>query len=189
LPVNLSSLGADIYTGACHKWMLTPKGSSFLYVKNSLQQLFDPLIISWGYKSPKPSTSLYLDNHQFQGTRDYSAFLTIPAAIEFMEKNHWTSVSNDCRTITQLNAKRFCDLMGTNALSTISNDFIAQLFSIPIKIDSPDKLHNTLYQDYKIQIPVLAHEGNFYLRYSIQGFNNQQDLDKLYSALVELDLC
>jgi isopenicillin-N epimerase len=189
LPVNLSSLGADIYTGACHKWMLTPKGSSFLYVKNSLQQLFDPLIISWGYKSPKPSTSLYLDNHQFQGTRDYSAFLTIPAAIEFMEKNHWTSVANDCRTITQLNAKRFCDLMGTNALSTISNDFIAQLFSIPIKIDSPDKLHNTLYQDYKIQIPVLAHEGNFYLRYSIQGFNNQQDLDKLYSALVELDLC
>jgi isopenicillin-N epimerase len=189
LPVNLSSLGADMYTGACHKWMLTPKGSSFLYVKNSLQLLFDPLIISWGYKSPKPSTSIYLDNHQFQGTRDYSAFLTIPAAIDFMEKNNWTAVANECRTLTQLNAKRFCDLMGTRALSTISNDFIAQLFSIPINIDSPDKLHNTLYQDFKIQIPVLAHEGNFYLRYSIQGFNNQQDLDKLYSALVDLNLC
>ncbi|MEI9957738.1 MAG: aminotransferase class V-fold PLP-dependent enzyme [Ferruginibacter sp.] len=48
LPVNLSTLGADIYTGACHKWMMTPKGSSFFYVEKSLQHLFDPLSISWG---------------------------------------------------------------------------------------------------------------------------------------------
>jgi isopenicillin-N epimerase len=188
LPIDLNSLGADIYTGACHKWMLTPKGSSFLYVKNSLQHLFDPLIISWGYKSIKPSDSIYLDNHQFQGTRDYSSFLTIPVAIEFMERFNWTTVSNNCRTLTQSNAERFCDLMGTKALSTISNDFIGQLFSIPLKISSPEKLHDILYQQYQIQVPVLAHEEKFYLRYSIQGFNNQQDLDKLYSALVSLKL-
>jgi isopenicillin-N epimerase len=147
------------------------------------------LIISWGYKSIKPSDSIYLDNHQFQGTRDYSSFLTIPVAIEFMERFNWTTVANNCRTLTQSNAERFCDLMGTKALSTISNDFIGQLFSIPLKISSPEKLHDILYQQYQIQVPVLSHEENFYLRYSIQGFNNQQDLDKLYSALDELDLC
>lgn len=188
LPIDLSKLGADIYTGACHKWMLTPKGSSFLYVRNNFQHLFDPLIISWGYKSIKPSQSIFLDYHQFQGTRDYSAFLTIPAAIDFMERFNWKKVSEDCRNITKSYAKRFCELMGTEPLTAITDDFIAQLFSIPINIKSPEKLHDILYDQYRIQIPILNHEGNFYLRYSIQGFNEPADLNNLFQALLELRL-
>jgi isopenicillin-N epimerase len=186
LSIDLSQLGADIYTGACHKWMLTPKGSSFLYVRNSLQHLFDPLIISWGYKSIKPSDSLFLDNHQFQGTRDYSSFLTIPAAIDFMDKFNWKKVNEESKALTKNNAIRFCELFGTEPLTAISDDFIGQLFSIPIKIKHPEKLHDILYDTYRIQVPVLNHEGNFYLRYSIQGFNELADLNKLYNALVEL---
>jgi isopenicillin-N epimerase len=186
LPIDLTTLGADIYTGACHKWMLTPKGSSFLYVRKSLQHVFDPLIISWGYKSLKPSHSIFLDNHQFQGTRDYAAFLTIPTAIDFMNQYNWEKVSKDCKMLTQHNANRFCKLMGTEPLTAISDDFIGQLFSIPIKIKHPEKLHDTLYETFRIQVPVLNHEGNSYLRYSIQGFNEQSDLDKLYHALAEL---
>jgi isopenicillin-N epimerase len=186
LPIDLTTLGADIYTGACHKWMLTPKGSSFLYVRKSLQHVFDPLIISWGYKSLKPSHSIFLDNHQFQGTRDYAAFLTIPTAIDFMNQYNWEKVSKDCKMLTQHNANRFCKLMGTEPLTAISDDFIGQLFSIPIKIKHPEKLHDTLYETFRIQVPVLNHEGNSYLRYSIQGFNEQSDLDQLYHALAEL---
>jgi isopenicillin-N epimerase len=186
LPIDLTTLGADIYTGACHKWMLTPKGSSFLYVRKSLQHVFDPLIISWGYKSLKPSHSIFLDNHQFQGTRDYAAFLTIPTAIDFMNQYNWEKVSKDCKMLTQHNANRFCKLMGTEPLTAISDDFIGQLFSIPIKIKHPEKLHDTLYETFRIQVPVLNHEGNSYLRYSIQGFNEQSDLDQLYHALTEL---
>jgi isopenicillin-N epimerase len=186
LPINLQTLGADLYTGACHKWMMTPKGSSFLYVKKSLQHLFDPLVISWGYKTPNPSGSLLIDNHQLQGTRDYSAFLTIPAAISFMEQYNWPEVNKTCRTITQQNAERFCNLMQTKANSPINDDFIAQLFSIPISIPSPEKLHDILYNNYQIQVPVPSHEGQFYLRYSIQGFNDQGDLDKLYQAMEQI---
>ncbi len=50
IPLNLQDIDADIYTGACHKWMCAPKGCSFLYVKKELQHLFDPLLISWGYE-------------------------------------------------------------------------------------------------------------------------------------------
>lgn len=188
LAINLATLGADIYTGASHKWMLTPKGSSFLYVRNSLQHLFDPLIISWGFKSQKPSHSLFLDNHQFQGTRDYSAFLTIPAAIDFMQRFDWKQVSSACKKLTQANAQRFCDLMGTKAISPINDDFIGQLFCIPIPANTAETLHDILYEKYRIQIPVLVHEEKYYLRYSIQGFNDQRDMDQLYLALEELKL-
>jgi isopenicillin-N epimerase len=66
--------------------MMTPKGSSFLYAKRERQALLDPLVVSWGYKSDHPSHSAFLDYHQTQGTRDFSAFLCIPAALEFMQK-------------------------------------------------------------------------------------------------------
>src|SRR5690606_7954225 len=77
--VDLQKTDCDIYTGACHKWMMAPKGSSFLYVKKELQDLFDPLVISWGYESDTPSHSRFIDYHEMQGTRDLSAFCAIPA--------------------------------------------------------------------------------------------------------------
>ena len=184
--VNLSTLGADIYTGACHKWMLTPKGSSFLWVTKSLQNLFDPLLISWGYESVNPSSSQFLDHHQMQGTRDYSAFLSIPPAIDFMKENNWPEVNKACRAIAQNNAERFCKLLKAVPLSPVNDDFIAQMYCTPIQTDSPQKLHDILYEKYRIQVPVMVHEGRAYLRYSIQGFNSQEDLDKLYGALDEI---
>lgn len=186
LPVNLSLLNADIYTGACHKWMLTPKGSSFLYVRNELQQLFDPLLISWGYESVAPSHSQFLEYHQLQGTRDYSAFLTIPMAIDFMKENNWDEVNKQCRTITQNNAGRFCALLNAEPLSPVTDDFIQQLYSIPVQTRTPEKLYNLLYERYKIQVPVMVHEDKTYLRYSVQAFNSNEDMDKLYAALSEI---
>lgn len=181
--VNLSVLQADIYTGACHKWMLAPKGSSFLYVNKQLQHLFDPLLVSWGYESVKPSHSQFLDYHQMQGTRDYSAFLSTPAAIQFMQENNWDAVNKECRMITQKNAERFCTLLNAEPLCPVSDDFIAQIYSIPIKTKEPEKLKDVLYEKYKIQIPVMVHEDKIYLRYSIQAFNSNEDLDKLFDAL------
>lgn len=89
LKLNLEELDADIYTGACHKWMMTPKGSTFLYVRKSLQIKIEPLVVSWGYDSDNPSESQFLDYHQFNGTRDFSAYLTIPKAIDFMQEHNW----------------------------------------------------------------------------------------------------
>jgi len=186
LPLNLKTLQADFYTGACHKWMLTPKGSSFLYVKKELQEICDPLVVSWGYKSAKPSHSQFLDYHQTQGTRDYSAFLTIPAAIDFMEVNNWPEVAAHCREITISNADRFCDLLKSEPICNSMEDFIFQLYSTRIKTSYPEQLHALLFDKYKIEISVMPHEGEVYLRYSIQAFNSQEDLDKLHDAIKDI---
>ena len=186
IPVNLQTLSADMYTGACHKWMMTPKGSSFLYVKKELQYLIDPLVVSWGYNALFPSDSQFLDYHQMNGTRDYSAFLTIPAAIDFMKEHNWEKVAEDCRKLVQDNAEPFCKLLDTEPLAPVNDDFILQLFAAEIKTTEPEKLHDYFFEKYKIQIPVMRHGNNVYLRYSINAFNNQQDLDKLFAAIKDI---
>ena len=186
LPIDLSQLKADIYTGACHKWMMTPKGSSFLYVKRELQPLFDPLVISWGYESANPSHSKFLDYHQLQGTRDISAFLTIPKAIEFMKEHNWHQVAAECRALIKKNAVKFCDLLGSSVLAPLTDNFIGQMISFPLKTSQPEKIYRQLFDTYKIEVPIMKHGERIFIRISVQGFNNQHDFDKLYAALEEI---
>ncbi len=186
LPLNLGTLQADIYTGACHKWMMAPKGCTFFYVHPTFQHLFDPLIISWGFNSTSPSHSLFLDYHQTQGTRDLSAFCTIPAVIAFMDQYNWPAVAKECRTLTQENALHFCKLFNSIPNSPITDDFILQLFSIPIQTSQPIVLKDLLFEKYKIEIPVMPHENKVFLRYSIQAYNTQKDLDILTDALRDI---
>lgn len=186
VPLNLQDSPFDFYTGACHKWMLTPKGSSFMYVKKELQQMVDPLIVSWGYNALFPSHSTFLDYHQMNGTRDYSAFLTIPTAIEFMETHDWPQVAAGCRKLVQENAAAFCELLGSEPLAPVNDDFILQLFSAEIKAPEPEKLYRHFFDNYKIEIPVMRHGDKVYLRYSINAFNSQQDLDNLFAAIKDI---
>ena len=184
--IDLSTLQVDIYTGTCHKWMMTPKGSSFLYVKKEFQHLFDPLVISWGYKALFPSDSIFHDYHQMQGTRDFSAFLTIPAALTFMQEHNWRSVSQLCRKLTQEYARSFCALFGEQPLAPINDAFILQLCSAPIKTKEPEKLQSVLYNNYQIEIPVMRHDNKCYIRYSIQAFNSEKDLLALFDAIRDI---
>ena len=186
MDLNIEDLNPDFYTGTLHKWMLAPKGSSFLYVKKAFQNTLDPLIVGWGYESVSPGESQFLDYQDYQGTRDISSFLTTPKVIEFLEKNNWKSIAKQSKSIVLGNYQRFCDLLHTQPLCPISEEFLVQMASIPVKTTNPIGLKELLFTKYKIEIPVMSLNGNFYLRYSINGYNSQEDLDVLYAALQDI---
>lgn len=193
VPLNLSELNADIYTGACHKWMLTPKGCSFLYVKKAFQNWFDPLVISWGYEAEFPSHSQFLDYHEYQGTRDISAYLTVPKALEFLAENNWTEKSKNCRDLIKETYIEMCDFLNTKPICKVSDDFLGQMCSIPIQSSDILKLKETLYHEYKIEIPVmktlLSFDGNpnqQFIRISAQVYNTKEDMQILKKALEEI---
>jgi isopenicillin-N epimerase len=186
IDLNIQELDPDYYTGTLHKWMLAPKGSSFLYVKKEFQNDLDPLVVSWGYESLFPGESQFLDYHENQGTRDVSAFVCTPSVINFLEKNKWKQKSEECKQIVLENYQRFCDLLGTNPICPISNEFLGQMASIPVKTNNAQELKDLLYDKYKIQIPVMPLNGDVYIRYSINAYNSQEDLDILYSALEDI---
>jgi len=186
IDLNIKELNPDFYTGTLHKWMLAPKGSSFLYVKAAFQNDIDPLVVSWGYESLFPSESQFLDYHEYQGTQDVSQYLCTPKVIEFLETNNWKQVSNDCKKIVRDNYQRFCDLLGTKPICPITDEFLGQMASIPVKTSKPMELKELLYTKYNIQIPVMPLNGNVYIRYSINAYNSQEDLEVLYKALKEI---
>jgi len=186
IPLDLSKIQADFYTGACHKWMMAPKGCSFLYATKSVQPICDPMIVSWGYQAAKPSHSTFLDYHQMIGTRDFSAFLTVETCIEFMEQHDWKTVGRTCHEMVLAHAPRFFSLLNSTPISPLTSEWIGQMISIPIQTTDPEKLQRTLFLDYKIEVPIMRQGNDVYLRYSINVFNTVENLDALYNAITEI---
>jgi isopenicillin-N epimerase len=181
--VKINELAVDFYVGACHKWMMAPKGASFLYAHKSVQHICDPLVVSWGYKAAKPSDSLFLDYHQMIGTRDFSAFLAVTMSIIFMKDNNWPAVSKQCHEMVLANAPLFYTLLGTQPISPLTNEWIGQMISIPVHTKEPEVLQRKLFKEFNIEIPIMRQADDIYMRYSINAFNSVQDLEALHKAL------
>jgi isopenicillin-N epimerase len=186
MDLNITELNPDFYTGTLHKWMLAPKGSSFLYVKKDFQEMLDPLVVGWGYESVSPGESQFLDYQEFQGTREISAFLCTPKVIGFLEENDWKAKAKECRKIVLNNYQRFCDLLGSEPICPINEGFLLQMASVPVKTSNPVGLKELLFNAYKIEIPVMTLNGDCFIRYSINAYNSQEDLDVLYNALQDI---
>lgn len=83
--LSLRALGCDYYTANCHKWICSPKGSAFLFVRRELHASTRPLVLSNNAENPKPGRAQFLTEFDFLGTADASSILVIPEAIRTME--------------------------------------------------------------------------------------------------------
>lgn len=188
IPVDLQALGADIVFGNCHKWMLNAKGSAFLYVKRELQHLIDPLIVSWGYNPTSETTtgSRFIDILQWTGTKDPSAALTVPAAIQFMQDNNWNEVQNECHHLLRQGIEQICELTKLPPLYPLDSDFYGQMGIAPLPLSNLTVLKTLLYDKFKIEVPLIQWQDKQFVRISVQGYNTQQDIDALIIALKAL---
>jgi isopenicillin-N epimerase len=189
LSLDLSSLQADFYVGNCHKWMLSPKGAGFLYARPEVQNMIEPLIVSWGYQSrlTSPRESPFIDFLQWTGTKDPSAALSVPAAIIFMKDHHWEEVRVGCHHLLRNAIERMCDLTSLPPLYPLDSDYYHQMGTIPIpKVRDLNELKCRLYNDYKIEIPCIDWNNRHFLRLSVQGYNSEGDINALVSALSDL---
>jgi isopenicillin-N epimerase len=186
IPLDLSILGADFYTGNCHKWMMSPKGAGFLYAKPEVQNQIEPLIVSWGYqsKSTPPRESSFIDYLQWTGTYDPAAYLSVPTAINFMEQNHWSVVQMECHNLLRSAIKRICDQNKMTPLYPLDSSLFHQMGTIPIpKLREISELKSRLLSDFNIEIPCLEWNDKQFIRLSIQGYNTGAEIDFLIHAL------
>jgi isopenicillin-N epimerase len=184
LPLNLVELGADIYTGACHKWLCAPKGAAFLYVRPEVQPWLEPLVVSWGWEGDLPGPSLFVDWHEWQGTRDLAAFLTVPAAIRFQAEHDWDAVRSRCHALAAETRRRLDALTG---LPPICPDtWFSQLFAARLPACDPDTLKARLYDAYRVETPLIRWNGQVFIRVSFQAYNEEADADALVHALAHL---
>jgi len=186
IDLNLDETNADIYIGNCHKWMLAPKGSAFIYVKPELQKIIRPQITSWGQLWENGAKSEFIAEFEMQGTRDISSFLTVPTAIEFLEKNDWFLLNSKSKNIIEFLNQELSKLLQTKSITNDLSMF-GQMYAhqLPQNIDTIE-LKKVLYDKYKIEIPITRIENNYFIRPSCQAYNTKKDFEYLIESLKEI---
>ena len=181
IDLDIKKLDPDFYCGACHKWMCSPKGVAFLYVKKEHQNMMEPLVVSWGYEAENPSDSQYLDYMQWQGTNDMSAYLTVPNTIKFLNEHNWIDKAKKCRDLNLWAKNEICEILNTYSLG--DDEFLGQMTTIAYDFD--DVINNKIefYNKYKIQVPFIKWNDKTFFRISMQVYNSKDDISYLIESL------
>ena len=158
LDLDLDALGADIYAGNCHKWLCAPKGSAFLYARPDAQRLIDPAIVSWDWLDDATFPEL----HRWQGTRDPSAYLTVPAAIAFQAERDWPAVREQCHTLLSSLELPFPPL----------TDEYVQMRGFRVEHPDPRGFQRRLYDEHRIEVPIVETPAGWVMRVSVQAYND-----------------
>lgn len=187
IDLNLDDIDADFYGGNCHKWLCAPKGAGFLFAAPRVQHLIQPLIVSWGWQSEAPGQSQFVDYLEWTGTRDISAFLAVPDAIQFLKTHDWPRVRQACYSLASQAIAQISSLTGLSPLYPADSDLFAQMATarLPDSVD-PVALHDALWSQFHIEIPLINWNGRKLIRFSFQAYNSEEDLNSLIAALQKL---
>ncbi len=194
LPLDLTALGAAYYTGNCHKWLCSPKGSAMLYVRRDRQPCIRPLSISHGANSTRTDRSRFLLEFDFTGTNDFTAWMCVPNAIEFLHSllpGGFEELRANNHDLALAGRQQLCDVLGTEPPAP--DDMIGSLASVILPASSQPVLHPTgsdpmqasLWEQYKIEVPVMRwpHPERRMLRISPQIYNSIEQYDYLAQAV------
>jgi isopenicillin-N epimerase len=124
--------------------------------------------------------------HEYQGTRDYAAFLSVPAAIRFMEEHNWPAVRAACHDLLCYARRAVSELTGLPPISPEGARWFSQMGVLRLTPCDTRALYRRLNTEYDIEIPIGQWNGLCFARLSVQGYNTREDIDRLLAALAEL---
>jgi isopenicillin-N epimerase len=190
LELDLDDLGADFYTGNCHKWMCAPKGAAFLHARPEHQAMLHATVTSWGYLAGDgghtgfdayTGRTVFERRLQWQGTRDIAPYLSVLAAIHFQQEHDWPAQRARCHAMSIALLHRVAQRTG---LAPIGNDeHFAQMVPLQVPHTDAEALRSMLFEQHHIEVPVTQHDGRTFVRVSVQAYNTEAELQTLERAL------
>jgi len=180
IALDVEQIGADFSAGNCHKWLCSPKGAGFLHARPEVQQLLEPLAVSWDW-----AEDAWADRHRWAGTHDPSPHLAVPTAIDFQAEHDWDDVRARCHSLAVRAGTELARLLGTEPYAA-SNDEFVQMVSVRLPRCEPHELRARLFDERHIEVVCDEWQGEAYIRVSFQGYNDESDLDALLDAVPPL---
>lgn len=200
VPVDLGLLRPTYYVGSGHKWLSSPKGAGFLYVRPDRQEGFRPVWLSSRSHKPRADRPFFLKDFDYVGTEDYTKILAMTAALDFFDSllpGGWPEVMRRNHELLLRGRDLVCRELGlepaapdamTGAMtSLLLPEPSPEVLARPTRYDDP--LQDALVERHGVVAPIwrLSADNRRIVRLSAQLYNTIDDFRRLAGALrVEL---
>jgi selenocysteine lyase/cysteine desulfurase len=172
--VDVKALGCHAYATSCHKWLLAPKGTGFLYLSEELGNAIDPISLQAGRE-------VYSDS---SGVCNIPGVLGLGAAIDYVSAIGKQKIE---RHNLALRNQLYAALAGVPMVSIVSAA-PGPLASPLLTFRLPDGVPSRTFQEklldtYKIAVKVVPSQWLNGTRLSLHLFNTEEDVSALVEAL------
>lgn len=183
--VDIDSLGCDFYTASCHKWLNASLGSGFLYGHPKWHSHLQPQLQSWGRLLPAIPEH-WTEEFTWSGTRDPSNYLSVPAAIDFLQSIGFEAFRQRSRFLAGYGEAKLCELFQAETMGDRNLGWYGSMCHVKLPDGDHSQLQQQLWDRFQIEIPVYPFEGVDYLRLSCHLYNSTRQIDQLVDALRQL---
>jgi isopenicillin-N epimerase len=192
VPLRLDDIDADFYGGNCHKWLLAPTGSGFLYLGRGSEDRLMPLQVSWGWLPDRGrldardefGSTPRLRFCEFEGTRDICPWLAVPSAIDFQAELGFDRIRQHNATLAAHVRARFARIGELTPATPCHPELCGFLTALrlPAGVDAPH-WRRVLWEDYRIEVPIVVRSDGLLVRVSTHFYNTTAEIDRLADAV------
>jgi isopenicillin-N epimerase len=193
LPLDLTLIDADFYTGNLHKWVCAPRGSAFLHVRKDFRDHIRPESISYsGGVSHHKHDQQMQGFFEWTGTQDFSAWLSVQAALDFNEQLGWEALYFKRKALLLEASKLLIEALELDHSQVAGEQFLSTMRTLewPLlsKVTATPQLARELSEELlhknRVEVPVLCLGHRLCFRISVQAYNRLDDYQRLAESLV-----
>lgn len=180
VPLDLEALGADWYVSNAHKWLYAPRGCAMLFAGRDVAATTRPTVVSHYIERGFPAS------FDWVGTRDYSPWLAIPAAIDFHGSIDQQALRAHHRRILDLATARLASL-GAVPVAPMELCAAMRSFELPTKrpavqADGADAMRSW-WDRRRMQAMATRFGDRLLVRVSSQAYVDERDVDLFAEVL------
>ena len=182
LPLDVGAIGAEFYAANLHKWVMAPKGSAFLRVRPDMADGVHPCVISHQFGEG------FEQEFDWQGTRDFSAWLAVPAALGFLRQLGLERVMAHNHALACWAQRLLVQGLGVEPATPLDGSCITCMATVRLpdalrRFDKVEHLQADLYAKDRIEVPIIDWGGRWWVRVSAAVHNVPEQYETLLRAL------
>jgi isopenicillin-N epimerase len=187
LPLDVQDIGATYYAANLHKWICAPKGTAFLWVSQDRQSRIHPTVISHFLDEG------FTKEFAWQGTRDFSSWLSTPTALDFLNDLGFEKVMSHNHQLATWAQQLLSKAWDTQPLSPLDGSLLGSMATVPLpatlnQLQGPavQALQQQLYTEFQIETPLVNWAGQQMLRVSCQLYNQPHEYEHVAATILKM---